>query len=183
MSKEDSPLRKALGAAQHHALAFLENQDRDAVAATSDVGSLRERLRKPLLPTGMPPEQVITELVRDLEGGLLGSAGGRFFGWVIGGSLPAALAADWLTGAWDQNAALYACSPAAAIVEEVAGEWLKAVLGIPAHASFAFVSGCQMAHATCLAAARHALLAERGWNVERQGLYGAPPIRILSSVF
>lgn len=181
MQKGDSPLRKALEAAQHHALLFLENQDRVSPAATVDVGTLRERLGKPLARAGIPPEQVITELVKDVEGGLLGSAGGRFFGWVIGGSLTAALAADWLTSAWDQNAALYACGPAAAVVEEVAGGWLKEVLGIPALASFAFVSGCQMAHATCLAAARHALLAERGWNVERQGLYGSLPIRILSS--
>ena len=181
MPNGESPLRKALEAARHQALSFLENQDRASIAATVNVSTLRERLSKPLTRRGIPPEQVITELARDVEGGLLGSAGGRFFGWVIGGSLPAALAADWLTGAWDQNAALYACSPAAAVVEEVAGEWLKEVLGIPAHASFAFVSGCQMAHATCLAAARHALLVKRGWNIEQQGLYGAPPIRILSS--
>lgn len=129
----------------------------------------------------MDAERVVAELVDDVEGGILGSAGGRFFGWVVGGSLPAALAADWLTAAWDQNAAMYTCAPAAAIAEEVAGEWLKEILGLPAQASFALVSGCQMAHSTCLAAARHALLAKRGWDVERQGLYGAPPIRILSS--
>ena len=174
-------MRKTLEAAQQHALSFLEHQGSQAAGATVDVATLRERLSKPLAREGLPPEQVIAELVEGVEGGLLGSAGGRFFGWVIGGSLPAALAADWLAGAWDQNAALYACAPAAAVVEEVAGEWLKDVLGLPADASFAFVSGCQMAHATCLAAARHALLAGRGWDVERQGLYGAPPIRILSS--
>jgi glutamate/tyrosine decarboxylase-like PLP-dependent enzyme len=100
---------------------------------------------------------------------------------VIGGAVPAALAADWLTATWDQNGALYATSPAAAVVEEVAGAWLKDILGLPAHASFALVSGCQMAHATCLAAARHALLAGRDWDVEQRGLYGAPPIRILTS--
>ena len=129
----------------------------------------------------MTPEQVVAELVHDVEGGILGSAGGRFFGWVVGGSLPAALAADWLTAAWDQNAAMYTCAPAAAIAEEVAGVWLKGILGLPEQASFALVSGCQMAHSTCLAAARHALLAKRGWDVERLGLYGAPPIRILTS--
>jgi glutamate/tyrosine decarboxylase-like PLP-dependent enzyme len=95
--------------------------------------------------------------------------------------LPAALAADWLTAAWDQNATLYACGPAAAVVEEVAGGWLKELLGLPPRASFAFTSGCQMAHVTCLAAARHALLADAGWDVERRGLYGATPVRILSS--
>jgi glutamate/tyrosine decarboxylase-like PLP-dependent enzyme len=127
------------------------------------------------------PDRVVAELVKDVAGGLLGSAGGRFFGWVIGGSLPAALAADWLTSTWDQNAAIYATSPAAAVVEEVAGGWLKDILGLPAQASFALVTGCQMAHTTCLTAARHSLLAKHGWDVEQSGLYGAPPIRILSS--
>ena len=181
MQKRVSPLRKALEAAQRHALAFLESLDDRAAGATVDVRTLRGRLGRPLSDAGSPPEQVVAELVRDVEGGLIGSAGGRFFGWVIGGSLPAALAADWLTAAWDQNATLYACGPAAAVVEEVAGGWLKELLGLPPHASFAFVSGCQMAHVTCLAAARHALLADAGWDVERRGLYGAPPVRILSS--
>ena len=181
MQTRDLELKETLETAQYHALSFLKNLERCA-AATVDLGTLRKRLSKPLSNAGIPPEQVITELVRDVEGGLLGSAGGRFFGWVIGGSLPAALAADWLTAAWDQNAALYACGPAAAVVEEVAAGWLKELLGLPAPASFAFTSGCQMAHATCLAAARHALFKERGWDVEQQGLYGAPPVRLLSSV-
>lgn len=180
METDDSPQR-VLSLAQQHALSFLQHLDRAPVGATVDVQTLRQRLNKPLADSGLPPEQVITELVKDVEGGLLSSVGGRFFGWVIGGTLPAALAADWLTSTWDQNAALYATAPAAAIVEEVAGLWLKDVLSLPANASFALVSGCQMAHATSLAAARHALLAERGWDVEARGLYGAPPIRILSS--
>jgi len=100
---------------------------------------------------------------------------------VIGGALPAATAADWLTSIWDNNAALHSTGPAAAIVEEVAGSWLKNILGLPEHASFAFVSGCQMANVTCLAAARHAVLARRGWNVEEQGLCEAPRIQVLSS--
>jgi glutamate/tyrosine decarboxylase-like PLP-dependent enzyme len=151
------------------------------VAATADVAALRSQLLKPLTAEGVSPEQVLEDLVRDVEGGLLGSAGGRFFGWVIGGVLPAALGADWLTSAWQQNAALYACSPAAAVVEEVVGDWLKDVLRLPPQASFALVTGCQMAHVTCLAAARHALLAKNGWDVESDGLFGAPPIRILTS--
>ena len=105
----------------------------------------------------------------------------RFCGWVIGGAVPSSVAADWLTAAWDQNACLSGSSPAAGIVEEVAGAWLKQILGLPAKASFAFVTGCQMAHVTCLAAARHALLERRGWDVGQQGLSGAPKIRIISS--
>ncbi|WP_229692182.1 pyridoxal phosphate-dependent decarboxylase family protein [Paenibacillus radicis (ex Gao et al. 2016)] len=135
----------------------------------------------PLGNDGIPAERVIDELVAATEGGHLGSAGGRFFAWVIGGALPSALAADWLTSTWDNNAALYACGPAASVVEEVAGAWVKEVLDLPRSASFAFTTGCQMAHFTCLAAARHALLRDRGWNVERDGLTGAPAIRILAS--
>jgi len=181
VQKSESVFRQPLSFALDHALFHLDNQDRLPAGATADLGLLRKQLRKELTDAGMDPGEVVAELVHDVEGGILGSAGGRFFGWVVGGALPAALAADWLTAAWDQNAAMYTCGPAAAIVEEVAGAWLKEILGLPAQASFALVSGCQMAHSTCLAAARHALLAKRGWDVERQGLYGAPPIRILSS--
>jgi len=177
----DDPSLHVLSLAQHEAFSFLQDLERAPVGATVDVQTLREQLNKPVADSGLPPEQVITELVKDVGGGLLGSASGRFYGWVIGGSVPSALAADWLTATWDQNAALYATSPAAAVVEEVAGLWLKDILKLPSHVSFAFTSGCQMAHATCLAAARHALLAERGWNVEERGLYGASPIRILTS--
>ncbi len=115
-----------------------------------------------------------------MAGGLAASAGGRFFGWVIGGAVPAALAADWLTSAWDQNAGMYAVAPAAAVVEEVCGRWLLELLGLPRTASFALVTGCQMAHVTCLAAARNAVLARHGWDVEQQGLVGAPAIRVVT---
>ncbi len=107
----------------------------------------------------------------------------RADGSTAGSSAPGcpALGADWLTATWDQNAGLYACSPAAAVVEEVCGGWLKDLLGIPASASFALVTGCQMAHVTCLAAGRHAVLARAGWNVNQDGLSGAPSLRILTS--
>ncbi len=172
-----APLAIAFQAATQH----LENLGRDPVGATVSLADLRRNLQKHLTDQGLSADEVLRELVRDVYGGISGNAGGRFFAWAIGGAVPAALGADWLTSAWDQNAAIYACSPAAAIVEEVAGSWLKELLGIPFSASFAFVSGCQMAHATCLAAARHALLRDRGWDVERKGLCGAPPIRILAS--
>lgn len=173
--------RPALEHAFDHALAHLESLGRQPVAATATLDSLRERLAKPLNAEPLPAERVVDELVADTTGGIVGSAGGRFFGWVIGGALPASLAADWLTSAWDQNAASYACAPAEAIVEEVCGVWLKDVLRLPPTASFALTSGCQTAHVTALAAARHALLQRRGWQVERDGLFGAPRIRILSS--
>jgi aromatic-L-amino-acid decarboxylase len=91
------------------------------------------------------------------------------------------MAADWLTTAWDQNAGIHACGPAASVVEEVAADWLKDLFGLPAEASVGFVTGTQMAHSTCLAAARHAVLRDRGWDVERQGLAGSPAIRILAN--
>ena len=181
MQKLDPDYLSALNVAFNNAIFHLEHLDESSVAATRNVAELREQLDKPLAKTGLPAQQVIEELARDVQGGLLGSAGGRFFGWVIGGAVPAAVAADWLTSAWQQNAGLYACSPAAGVVEENVGRWLKDILGLPEQASFALVTGCQMAHVTCLAAARHALLKKHGWDVETQGLYGAPPIRILTS--
>jgi glutamate/tyrosine decarboxylase-like PLP-dependent enzyme len=162
-----------------HALAYLEGLGQGPVSASATLEELRGRLCLALAEEGLDPRQVIDELVAGVEGGLLGSAGGRFFAWVIGGSVPAALAADWLTSTWDQNAALYACSPAEAVIEEACGAWLKELLGLPESAGFALTTGCQMAHATCLAAARHALLARRGWDVERQGLQGAPRLHVL----
>jgi glutamate/tyrosine decarboxylase-like PLP-dependent enzyme len=181
MQKLDPEFRKALDIAVTRAISHLEKLDQDSVAATANVATLRSRLAKPLNNGPLAADLVVDELARDVQGGLLGSAGGRFFGWVIGGVLPAALATDWMTSAWQQNAALYVCSPAASVVEEVVGDWLKELLTLPLDASFALVTGCQMAHVTCLAAARHALLAKRGWDVESQGLFGAPPIRILTS--
>ena len=163
------------------ALSYLDSLDAAPVGATASLAELRQRLWRALPADGVDPVTVVEELARDTEGGLLGNAGGRFYGWVIGAGLPAALAADWLTAAWDQNAGLYACSPAAAVVEEVCGTWLKDVLGLPASASYSLVTGCQMAHVTCLAAARHALLARVGWDVNREGLAGSPRLRILTS--
>ncbi|MGB5487315.1 MAG: aminotransferase class V-fold PLP-dependent enzyme [Lysobacterales bacterium] len=158
---------------------YIESFDHQKVSEEADPRALRDRLHKELTANGLPPLQVINELAEDAKDGLLNSAGGRFFGWVIGGGIPVSIAADWLTSAWDQNAAAYACSPSAAIIEDVVAGWLKDILGLPPQASYAFVTGCQMAHVTALAAARHKLLADRGWSAERQGLAGSPPIRVL----
>ena len=158
---------------------YIESFDHHDVSGESDPETLRKRLQKDLTDDGLPPLQVINELAEDAHDGLLNSAGGRFFGWVIGGAIPASIAADWLTSAWDQNAAAYACSPSSAIIEEVVADWLKDLLALPQQASYAFVTGCQMAHFTALSAARHKVLADRGWSVEQQGLAGSPPIRVL----
>jgi len=171
----------ALERALRHAVGYLTAAKGGPVNAAATLDELRARLARPLPERGTEPAQVIDELVRDVEGGILGSTSGRFFGWVIGGTLPSAMAADWLTSAWDQNAAIHACGPAEAVIEEVAGGWLKDIFGLPQTASFAFVTGTQMAHVVCLASARHRLLDRVGWDVQEQGLFGAPPIRILTS--
>ena len=108
-----------------------------------------------------------------------GMAGRRYFGFVIGGSLPAALAANWLAGAWDQNPGLFVASPIATVLEEVSLGWLLDVLKLPAGCGGAFVTGATMANFTALAAARHAVLARAGWDVEADGLFGAPPITVV----
>jgi glutamate/tyrosine decarboxylase-like PLP-dependent enzyme len=172
---------RLLNKATAHAARYLETVDARPIAATASFEQLRHQLTKALPAAPMPAGQVIDDLVRDVEGGLLGTTSGRFFGWVIGGTLPVALAADWLTSAWDQNAASNLTAPAEAIVEEVCGAWAKQLLGLPPSASFAFVTGCQMAHTTAFAAARHKLLRDRGWNVEANGLSGAPALRVLTT--
>jgi glutamate/tyrosine decarboxylase-like PLP-dependent enzyme len=178
MTSQDRP---ALERAAAHALAHLDGLDTAPVAARALLGELRQALSGPLPEHGIPAAQVVDELAAGVRGGIMGSQSGRFFGWVIGGGLPAAIAADWLTSVWDQNAGIHACSPAASVVEEIAGEWLVELFGLPQGTSFAFTTGTQMAHATCLAAARHGVLASRGWDVERQGLNGAPKVRILAT--
>lgn len=174
-------LRPLLTQTLDAALDFLHSLDTAPVTATVTPTDLRHRFLQPLNPDPLPPEQVIADLVANTRDALTGMAGGRFFAWAIGGSLPAALAADWLTTAWDQNGGLYASSPAASMVEVAAATWLKQLLGLPAAASFAFVTGCQMAHLTCLAAARHHVYLQHGIDLEAHGLAGAPPPRILTS--
>jgi glutamate/tyrosine decarboxylase-like PLP-dependent enzyme len=175
------PDSAALRAAFNGALHFLQRLNEIPVAPSAQSPALRKRLAKPLSDEGLPAKEVITNLIEDCEGGIVGSASGRFFGWAIGGTLPSAIAADWLVSTWDQNAALYSCGPAAAVVEEIVGSWLKNLLGLPNGATFALTTGCQMAHVTCIAAARRALLKKLGWDVERDGLSSAPAIRILAN--
>ncbi|CAO5171004.1 putative amino acid decarboxylase, Pyridoxal-dependent protein [Frankia sp. AiPs1] len=133
------------------------------------------------LPQGpSDPVAVVDALVEAVGAGLTATGSPRFFGYVIGGTLPAALAADLLAVVWDQNAALASLSPAASAVEQVAGRWVRQLLGLPADASVGFTTGTQMAHVTALAAARHRVLADVGWDVAALGLIGAPPIRVLA---
>ncbi len=168
--------------AAERAIDLYEGLDRTHVAARAAYDELLGRFNVPLPQAGVEPVRVLDELVRDTRDGVVASGGPRFFGWVIGGSIPGAIAADWIVSTWEQNGAIYQCSPAAAVLEEVAGEWLKDVLRLPRECSFAMVTGCQMAHFTALAAARERLLRDRGIDVGRQGLYGAPALRVLTGV-
>jgi glutamate/tyrosine decarboxylase-like PLP-dependent enzyme len=151
-----------------------------AVAPPVDPDDLRAALGGPLADEGTDPGSVIEQLAAAVEPALVGTAGPRYFGYVIGGSLDAATAADMLATGWDQVAFNATTSPAAALVEEVAGDWLKQALGLPADASFGLVTGGQGANTVGLAAARHRVLARAGWDVEERGLTGAPRIRVVA---
>jgi glutamate/tyrosine decarboxylase-like PLP-dependent enzyme len=178
---ERSPtaLRSLLHDATTYATEFLEEIPERRVAPITTAEDLRKELGGPLPDSPRDPRRVVAELARAVEPGLMASAGGRFFGFVVGGSLPAALAADWLTSAWDQNAGLYVAAPAASVVEEVCGAWLIELFALPQNASFGLVTGGQMANFTALAVARHSVLETAGWDVEVDGLSSAPPIRVI----
>jgi glutamate/tyrosine decarboxylase-like PLP-dependent enzyme len=173
----NAPLEVAYRAAAR----WIDGLDRRPVAATATMAELRARFGGAMPVKGSDPGEVVASLVRDADDGLSASSGGRFFAWVIGGGLESALAADWLVTAWDQNAGMYGTSPSASVIEETAGNWLKDLFDLPGDASFAFVSGCQMAHFTALAAARGAVLMRANWNVDRDGLSGAPRIKLFAS--
>jgi glutamate/tyrosine decarboxylase-like PLP-dependent enzyme len=159
---------------------FVGSLEDGPVGSRATAEELRSRLALPLAEDPQDPRDVIEGLIEGVQSGLTLMGSGRFFGFVIGGTLPAAMAADWLTSAWDQNAGLFAPSPAACVVEDTVGDWLKDLLGLPTGASFALVTGGQMASFTGIAAARHHVLAEAGWDVERRGLAGAPRIRVVA---
>ena len=159
---------------------FVDGLEQRPVGATATLGELRARLARPLTDAGEDPRAVVADLAGDVEGGLVASPGPRYFGFVIGGALPVAVAADWLTSAWDQNAGGYPVAPALSIAEDVAAGWVLDLLGLPAGCGVGFVTGCQMAHFTCLASARYAVLRDAGWDVEADGLQGAPALRVVA---
>ncbi len=158
---------------------FVETLETRPIRADADVAELTAALGGPLPEDPLDPRAVLAALVEATGPGLTATPSGRFFGFVIGGGVPAAVAADMLTSVWDQNAGLYVAGPAASVVEEVCRGWLADLLGLPSHASVAFVTGAQMAHVTALAAARHHVLAQAGWDFPKDGLAGAPAIRVI----
>ena len=179
MPDHDSTLDAALARATEHATRWLDSLASRPVPPRASVAEVIAALGT-VLPDGPEPAaEVIDLLARGCEPGLTAMPSGRFYGFVIGGTHPAALAADWLVSAWDQNAGLGRPTPAAAAVEEVAKGWLLDVLGLPAGSGVGFVTGATMSNFTCLAAARDAVLRAAGWDVGTDGLTGAPRVRVL----
>jgi glutamate/tyrosine decarboxylase-like PLP-dependent enzyme len=158
---------------------FLESLDDRPIFPTASAAELREALGGSLPDEPTDPEDVLERLAAAADRGIVAIPSGRYFGFVIGGGLPAALAADWLTSAWDQNAGLYVGGPAASVVEQVVREWVTDLLGLPDDASLGLVTGTQMGSVTALAAARFRLLERAGWDVARDGLAGGPRIRVV----
>ena len=180
MAQEDARgpltcLERALDLARE----YIASRSARPVWPTATLAELRAALGGPLPADPIDATAVIEALARGAEPGLVTTTGPRYFGFVTGGALPATVAAEWLTAVWDQPAGLYVLSPAAAVVEEVAGAWLIDLLGLPARASVGFVTGCHMANFTALAAARHELLRREGWDVEADGLQGAPTLQAI----
>jgi len=172
-------MRDLLEDAAHRAISYLEALDARSVAPGTDAIARLSVLDEPLLEGPSPPEEVLRLLDEICSPATTAMAGPRFFGFVIGGSLPVSLAANWLAGAWDQNTGLYTPTPATSHLEQVALRWLLSLFNLPAKAGGAFVTGATMANFSALAAARHALLKRAGWNVEAEGLFGAPEITVV----
>jgi len=172
-------MRALLKTSSELAIRYLEELDHRKVAPSAAAIDRIERFREPLPESSTSPEDVIRMLDDIGSPATMAMAGPRFFGFVIGGSLPASLAANWLAGAWDQNSALYQVTPATALIEEVALGWLIDLFGLPAGSGGAFVTGATVANFTGLAAARHDVLKNANWNVEADGLFGAPPIAVI----
>ncbi|MCK6080702.1 aminotransferase class V-fold PLP-dependent enzyme [Microbacterium sp. EYE_5] len=170
---------RALEVAHREALRFLGSLEDRPVWPRAGVDDMDAVFGGPLPDDGLDPGDVVESLARDADPGLVGIPGGRFFGFVIGGTLPAALAADWLVSAWDQNSGSTTMTTAVAAVERTAGRWVCDLLGLPETASVGFVTGAQVSNTVCLATAQHAVLRRAGWDQVRQGLRGAPPVALV----
>src|SRR5579871_218975 len=172
-------MKDLLAGTAERAAKYLASVDERPVAPPQAAIAALEALGGPLPETSRDPQEVLALLDSIGSPATVASAGGRYFGFVIGGTLPASLAANWLAGAWDQNAALTVMSPVAAALEEIALVWLLELFGLPPSCGAGFVTGATVANFTCLAAARGALLRRLGWNVEDQGLFGAPELKVV----
>ena len=169
----------AMRRAADHAVRFRRNIDERPIGPAEDYPTMLARFGGLIPETGTPSAEIIDELAALAEPGLMAFPNPRFFGWVVGASQPVGVAADWLTSAWGQNAKMSATTPAAAAAEETAGHWMLDLLDLPRDAGFGFTTGATMANAIGLAAARNALLARVGWDVEAKGLFGAPEVHVV----
>ena len=174
-------LKQLLTATTERSLAYLDSLNERPVAPKPAAVANLSAFDVPLQDNPIAAADVLKELDEIGTPATMAMAGPRFFGFVIGGSLPAALAANWLAGAWDQNTGLFVSTPGTSKLEQVALKWLLDVLDLPRECAGAFVTGTTVAHITALAAARHAVLRNVGWNVEADGLFGAPPITVITS--
>lgn len=172
-------MKELLTTTAQRAIAYLDSLAHRSVAPSTEAVARLAALDMPLQQDPVSPETVLQTLDEIGSPATMAMAGPRFFGFVIGGSLPVALAANWLASAWDQNSAYYNATPATAVIEQVALRWLLDVLRLPADSGGAFVTGTTVAHLTALAAARHTLLARAGWDAEGDGLFGAPPLEVI----
>src|ERR1043166_4093642 len=172
-------MRQVLQSAAQRAIQYVEEISERRVAPSPEAVRALDAFDEPFPQGPAAPEEVIRTLDELGSPATMGMAGPRFFGWVIGGSLPAALAANWLAAAWGQNAGLFIATPIATTLEEVSLRWLLDVLELPAGCGAAFVTGATVANFTALAAARHAVLDRAGWDVEARGLFGAPEIQVV----
>jgi glutamate/tyrosine decarboxylase-like PLP-dependent enzyme len=170
---------RALERAHRGAIDFLDGLDERPVWPRASLDDMMARFGGPLPDAGAAPDDIVADLLDGAGPGLVGIPGGRFFGFVIGGTLPAALAADWLVSAWDQNSGSSGMTTATVGLERVAGGWICDLLGLPTTSAVGFVTGGQVANYVCLAAAQRAVLARAGWDLLRQGLRGAPRTRLV----
>ncbi len=179
--RETGMMRAILHSAAERASRYLDEIQERRVSPSAEAVVALDALVEPMPQHSSDAESVLRQLDELGSPATMGISGPRFFGFVIGGSVPAALAANWLAGAWDQNAGLFAATPISAMLEEISTTWLLDVLKLPAGCASAFVTGATVANFTALAAARHAVLARAGWDVEAQGLFGAPAIQVVVS--
>jgi glutamate/tyrosine decarboxylase-like PLP-dependent enzyme len=170
---------QAMQRAADHAIAYRKGVADAVRTPVADYAAMLAAFDAPVPEAGGDPLAIIEELVAKATPGIRAKTGPRFFGWVIGNSHPTGVAADWLTSAWGQNSGNLTAGPAAAAVEKVAADWLLALLGLPAEASVGFVTGATVANFVCLAAARSEMLRRAGWDVEADGMFGAPPVEVV----
>ncbi|MEO7146710.1 MAG: aminotransferase class V-fold PLP-dependent enzyme, partial [Terrimesophilobacter sp.] len=178
MSAKPEEFETALEHAHAHALDWLRSVSTRRVGPTKTADELLAEFAVPLQKQSIDAASVVDELARLAEPGLLNMASGRFYGWVMGGNLPAAMGADWLVSAWDQNAAMRYATPATAAAEETAGRWLLDLLGLPAGSDVGFTTWATSSNFVGLAAARQHVLTEAGWDLDDEGLAGAPKVSV-----